>query len=48
MQAGLIINIGSIAGEAGKGKESVYAATKWGLRGWSLSNFEVLPPCRLS
>ncbi|KAL3140441.1 hypothetical protein ABBQ38_004700 [Trebouxia sp. C0009 RCD-2024] len=28
----LIINIGSIAGEAGKGEESVYAATKWGLK----------------
>ncbi|KAL3140443.1 hypothetical protein ABBQ38_004702 [Trebouxia sp. C0009 RCD-2024] len=41
-QAGLIINIGSIAGEAGKAEESVYAATKWGLRGWSLSNFEAL------
>lgn len=43
MQAGLIINIGSIAGEAGKAAQGVYAATKWGLRGWSLSNYEVSP-----
>ena len=43
LQAGLIINIGSIAGEAGKAGQSVYAATKWGLRGWSLSNYEVSP-----
>ncbi len=41
LQAGLIINIGSIAGEMGFAPMAVYAATKWGLRGWSLSCYEV-------
>ncbi|DBA95764.1 TPA: hypothetical protein ACH3X1_001318 [Trebouxia sp. C0004] len=39
-KAGLIINIGSIAAESGMAGQSVYAATKWGLRGWSLSCYE--------
>ena len=47
VQAGLIINIGSIAGEMGMGPQSVYAATKWGLRGWSLSCYEVCLPSLL-
>lgn len=46
-QAGLIINIGSIAGEMAMGPQSVYAATKWGLRGWSLSCYEVNTSHRL-
>ncbi|KAL0018108.1 hypothetical protein WJX77_009366 [Trebouxia sp. C0004] len=41
-KAGLIINIGSIAAESGMAGQSVYAATKWGLRGWSLSCYEAL------
>lgn len=41
-KAGLIINIGSIAGEMGFAPMAVYAATKWGLRGWSLSCYEAL------
>ena len=38
MQAGLIIDIGAVAADSG---QPVYAVTKWGLRGWSLSNYEV-------
>lgn len=41
MQAGLIINIGSIAAESGMAAQAVYSATKWGLRGWSYSCYEV-------
>lgn len=43
LQAGLIVNIGSIAGEMGFAPMAVYAASKWGLRGWSLSCYEVCP-----
>lgn len=41
MQDGLIVNIGSIAGLEPMKSTPVYAASKWGLRGWSLSNYEV-------
>ena len=41
LQAGLIINIGSIAGEMGFAPVAVYATSKWALRGWSLSCYEV-------
>lgn len=41
MQDGLILNIGSIAGLEPMKSTPVYAASKWGLRGWSLSNYEV-------
>lgn len=39
---GLIINIGSIAGLEPMKSTPVYAASKWGLRGWSLSCYEAL------
>lgn len=41
MQEGLILNIGSIAGLEPMQGTPVYAASKWGLRGWSLSCYEV-------
>lgn len=41
MQAGLIINIGSIAGEMAFAPMLLYSTTKWGLRGWSLGCYEV-------
>lgn len=41
LQDGLIINIGSIAGLESMISTPVYAASKWGLRGWSLSCYEV-------
>ena len=41
MQAGLIINIGSIAAEMGFAPMLLYSTTKWGLRGYSLGCYEV-------
>ena len=41
LQDGLIINIGSIAGLEPMKSTPVYAASKWGLRGWSLSCYDV-------
>ncbi|KAA6429628.1 MAG: hypothetical protein FRX49_00062 [Trebouxia sp. A1-2] len=38
---GLIINVGSIAGLEPMKSTPVYAASKWGLRGWSLSCYDV-------
>ena len=46
LQDGLIVNIGSIAGLEPMKSTPVYAASKWGLRGWSLSNYEVCPSRR--
>ena len=43
LQDGLIVNIGSIAGLEPMKSTPVYAASKWGLRGWSLSNYEASP-----
>ena len=40
-QDGLIINVASIAGVEPMKSTPVYAASKWGLRGWSLSCYEV-------
>lgn len=41
-KAGLIINIGSIAGEMAFAPMLLYSTTKWGLRGWSLGCYEAL------
>ncbi len=41
LQEGLIINIGSIAGLEPMKSTPVYAASKWGLRGWSVSCYDV-------
>ena len=41
MQEGLIINLGSVAGLEPMKATPVYAASKWGIRGWSLSCYEV-------
>ena len=40
-QEGLIINIGSIGALSVFPKTAVYVSSKWGLRGWSLSCYEV-------
>lgn len=45
LQDGLIINIGSIAGLEPMKSTPVYAASKWGLRGWSLSCYDVSLLC---
>lgn len=48
VQEGVIINVCSIAGLEPMKATPVYAASKWGLRGWSLSCYEVtmlLLPC---
>lgn len=39
-RAGVIVNIGSLAGLTGKAGESAYAAAKFGVRGFSQSLFE--------
>eukprot|EP00048_Salpingoeca_helianthica_P017549 m.237808 g.237808 ORF g.237808 m.237808 type:complete len:245 (-) comp21401_c0_seq1:57-791(-) len=39
---GVIINMGSIAAIESMKSSNAYAATKFGLRGWSLSNYEAL------
>lgn len=39
-RAGVIINMGSLAGIAGKAGEAVYAAAKFGVRGFTQSLFE--------
>jgi len=41
-RAGTIINIGSVSGLEPMKTGSAYAATKWALRGWSLSCYERL------
>lgn len=41
LQQGLVINIGSVASLSPMPKTAVYATSKWGLRGWSLSCYEV-------
>ena len=41
-QEGLIINLGSVAALEPMKSTPVYAASKWGLRGWSLSCYEVI------
>lgn len=41
LQEGLIINLGSVAALEPMKSTPVYAASKWGLRGWSLSCYEV-------
>lgn len=41
-QDGIIINISSVAGINAQGGNAVYAASKFGLRGWSLSCYEAL------
>lgn len=43
LQEGLIINLGSVAALEPMKSTPVYAASKWGLRGWSLSCYEVTP-----
>lgn len=46
LQSGLIVNVGSIAALSPMPKTAVYATSKWGLRGWSLSCYEVQThPC---
>jgi len=41
-QDGVIINIGSVAGVEPMTWAGAYAATKWALRGWSLSCYQEL------
>lgn len=41
-KAGTIINIGSVAGLEPMTQGGAYAASKWALRGWSLSSYERL------
>lgn len=41
LQEGLIINLGSVAALEPMKSTPVYAASKWGIRGWSLSCYEV-------
>lgn len=43
-EKGIIINIGSVAAIEGMKRGGAYAATKHGLRGWSLSCYERLRP----
>ena len=40
-KGGVIINISSVAGRDPVAGQAGYAASKWGLTGWSLSTFEV-------
>ncbi len=41
-QEGLIINMGSVAALEPMKSTPVYAASKWGIRGWSLSCYDAL------
>lgn len=41
-QEGLIINLGSVAALEPMKSTPVYAASKWGIRGWSLSCYDAL------
>jgi NADP-dependent 3-hydroxy acid dehydrogenase YdfG len=44
-----VVNISSVAGRTARAGNSVYAATKWGLNGWSESlRQELLPDVRVS
>jgi NADP-dependent 3-hydroxy acid dehydrogenase YdfG len=46
---GDIINISSVAGRTARAGNGVYAATKWGINGWSESlRLEVLPDVRVT
>ena len=48
-RGGDIINISSVAGRTARGGNGVYAATKWGLNGWSESlRQELLPDIRVT
>jgi NADP-dependent 3-hydroxy acid dehydrogenase YdfG len=48
-RGGDIINISSVAGRTARAGNGVYAATKWGLNGWSESlRQEVLPDVRVT
>lgn len=38
---GHIVNVGSVAGCKGVADEASYSATKWAIRGWSNSCYEV-------
>ena len=45
----LIINISSVAGRTARSGNGVYAATKWGINGWSESlRLELLPDVRVT
>jgi 3-oxoacyl-[acyl-carrier protein] reductase len=44
-KGGVIINISSVAGRDPVAAQAAYAASKWGLTGWSLSTFEVTAAC---
>ena len=44
-QWGRIFNIASVAGVEPMAATPVYAASKWGLRGWSLSTYNVSSIC---
>ena len=39
--SGVIINTGSMAGTKPMEKNVHYAASKWGIRGWTLGTYEV-------
>jgi NADP-dependent 3-hydroxy acid dehydrogenase YdfG len=46
---GDIINISSVAGRTARSGDGVYAATKWGINGWSESlRQELLPDVRVT
>jgi NADP-dependent 3-hydroxy acid dehydrogenase YdfG len=48
-QGGDIVNISSVAGRTARAGNGVYAATKWGLNGWSESlRQELLPDIRVT
>ena len=48
-RAGDIVNISSVAGRTARAGNGVYAATKWGLNGWSESlRQELLPDVRVT
>lgn len=42
--AGDVVNISSVAGRTARATNGVYAATKWGMNGWSESLRQELPP----
>lgn len=39
--SGLIVTVGSLAGTFASAGSAPYAASKWGVRGWVLSTYEV-------